>query len=185
MRYFIGFLVTIGLIVLVFVLILRGSGSNGPLPQSVNLGDYSNTNAVAQLIIDGPITADQTHREVQLDISANQASIDIFQGYQQSVLNSKSYVNNGTAFSVFLHALQQANFTKGDSSKALSDERGICPAGDRYIFSFTNDSGKQLLRYWTTTCGGGTFKGNLATTLYLFKRQIPDYDTLTSNVAVF
>lgn len=182
MRYFIALLVTIGLIILIFVLLLRGGG--GPAKPQVNLTSYATTDAIVEMIIDGPITAEQTHREVKIDISQNQAILTVYQGYQQTVLRSQSYANNQSAFAVFLHALNVNGFTKGNPDPSMRDERGYCAAGDRYIFSLTNDD-KDIQRYWTTSCnGGGTYNGNRAATIDLFQKQIPDYSQLTTNVAI-
>ncbi len=182
MRYFVGFLVTIGLIIMILVLLLRG-GSN-PTTKPLQLGDYAYTGATAQLIIDGPINADQNHREILIAVSQQAVTLTVYQGYQQSIVTTKSYGNNESAFAVFLHALQHAGFTLGNKDKTLSDERGYCPSGDRFIYSFNNNGG-DLLRYWSTGCGGqGTFKGNTSTIQFLFKQQVSDYDNLTANVAL-
>lgn len=184
MRYIVGFLITIGLIILILVLLLRGGGSSATAPKALNLGDYAYGSATAQLIIDGPIVADPNHREIEINVSQDAVSMNVYQGYQQTTINSKTYLNNESAYAVFLHALQNAGFTKGNTSAALSDERGYCPGGDRYIYSFNND-GTDLMRFWSTSCGGqGTFKGTPSTILYLFQNQVPDYSTLTQNVVL-
>lgn len=181
MRYVIGFLLTIGLIILILVLLLRGGGA--PQPKPLDLGNYVYNGATAQLIIDGPIVADPNHSEIQIDVTQNEVSMTVYQGYQQTPVNSKTYPNNTSAYGVFLHALQHAGFTKGNNDKTLSDERGYCPGGDRYIFSFSDNSGKNLMRYWSTSCGGTqTYKGITSTTVWLFEKQVPDYTTLTKNV---
>jgi hypothetical protein len=181
MRYFVAFLVTIGLIILIFVLLLRGGGS-GPATPNIDLNSYSTTDAIVEMVIDGPVNAEQTHRQVKIDVSQDQAVLTVYQGYQETVLRSKSYANNQSAFAVFLHALNINGFTKGNPDKSLRDERGHCASGNRYIFSLTND-GKEIERYWTTSCnGGGTYKGNRAATIDLFQKQIPDYNKLTANI---
>lgn len=183
MRYFIAFLVTIGLIVLILVLLL--GGGSGPSTPKVDLNSYFNTGATTEMIIDGPITADSTHQEVKIDVDQNFATLTVYQGYQQTVLRSKSYANNQSAFAVFLHALNINGFTKGNPDKSKSDERGYCAAGNRYIFSLIGDDGRDIQRYWTTSCGGGgTYKGNRAATIDLFQKQIPDYNALTVNTQI-
>jgi len=179
MRYFIGLLVTLGLIILIIVLLL--TGNSGPAKKQIDLPSYADS-GVARLIIDGPITSEHTHNEVQIDISQSSASATLYQGYQQTVLNSKSYSNNIDAFTVFLHALVHENFTRGNSDKSLQDERGYCPFGDRYIFSLVDKNGNNVFRYWSTSCGGThTYNGNTTATVDLFQKQIPDYGTLISN----
>src|SRR6266446_1088884 len=114
MRYFTGFLIFIGLIVLVFVNILKSGGSSTP-PKQINLNSYANSAAIAQLTIDGPINANQTHQEEQISVGQTQTTFSILQGYQGRELTNKTFDNNQAAFSAFLQALAVAGFTKGSS----------------------------------------------------------------------
>lgn len=184
MRYFIGFLVTVGLIVLIIVLLFSGNNSS-PTTPVVDLTSYANTDATVEMINSGPITAEQTHNEVKIDITRSQATLTVYQGYQETVVRSQSYANNQTAFDVFLHALDVSGFTKGNPDKAKADERGYCSYGNRYVYSLINE-GNIIQRYWSTSCTGtrGTYEGNRAATMWLFQKQIPDYSNLTANVAI-
>ena len=182
MRYFIGFLITIGLIVLIFVLLLSG-GHSGVTTPPLQLVTYANSNADAQLVIDGPISGEQTHREIQIDVNQTAATFTLYQGYQKTIISTQTFANNTGGFGVFLQGLQRANFTKGNDDKSLSDERGYCPTGERYIMTLSNN-GHNVVRYWATTCGQGTFKGTLQNVLFLFRQQIPDYGTLTNDLSL-
>ena len=185
MRYFIGFLVTIGLIVLILFLLLTGGGKKDQkAPHIFRVDDYAYSDtAVAEMIVDGALNADPDHNEIKIDVSKTTISVTVYQGYNQTVLNTQSFENNDRAFAVFMHALQHANFDKGNNSKALQDERGYCPAGTRTIYSLSTGEG-QLMRYWQSSCGQGTFKGNSSTVSYLFKQQVPsaDFSNLTKNL---
>jgi hypothetical protein len=179
MRYIIGLLVTIGLIVLIFVLLLRGSGP-GPVVHNINLDSYAGTNATAELIIDGPIVSEQIHNEAQIIVGNNSVTFNLYKGYNGNLVNTKTYANNESAYAVFLHALDNYGFTKGNADKALSDERGQCATGLRYIYTL-NNNGEDIERYWSTSCGTGTFKGKSGTIIDLFRKQVPDYGTLVAN----
>jgi len=182
MRYFVGFLLAIGLIIGVFILILRGFTHHSAVPQNqINLLDYTNSQTVVQLSVDGPVNADQNHEGYQITVGRDSSSIEVMQGYQGSVTQQKTYPNNAAAYGNFLRALQLFNFTKGNPSTALSDDRGVCPTGDRYVFSILS-GGQTVQRYWTTSCGGGSFQGKSATIRNLFQQQIPDFNTLTQNL---
>jgi len=184
LRFIIGILVTVGLIVLIVVLIVTG-GNNGPAKPGLNLTNYgANPNSEAELTIDGPEISQEEHRQVHISVTENAVTLTIYKGYQQDVLRSKTYNNNQAAYAVFLHALQHANFTKGNGDPNAADERGSCPSSDRYIMSFSNGS-QQLMRYWYDGCGGGTFGGNLGTTLYLFRGQVPDYSKLVNGTNIY
>lgn len=178
-------LVGIGIVVLVIVLLVKaifGGGSSTPAKQ-INLVSYASTGATAELYIDGPVRSDQEHHAVKISVSQNQAEIDIFQGYEGNVVQMQTFPNNSASYANFLQALNHLNFTKGDNDPAKQDERGFCAPENRFIYTFTND-GKKLFRYWTTSCGGGTFGGNRQQVRQLFERQIPEkmFDQLTASI---
>lgn len=183
MRYLLGFLIAIGLIILVFIIILKSVG-HSPTKAPTPLISYANSNTVVEMTVDGPETADQTHQSVNVTVGQTQAVIDIIQGYEGNVTNSKTYTNNEPAYAVFLRALDIAGFNNGDTSQNLTDYRGYCPTGDRYIFTI-NDNGNTLQQFWTTSCGGqGSLKGDEGTIQELFQDQIPEYGELTNNVNI-
>lgn len=180
-RYVVAFLITIGLIVLIFVLLLRGTGTN-PSRQQLDLASYaSNPASRAQLIIDGPEVSQQEHQGVTIDVTQADVTFTVYQGYEQTAINALTFANNQPGYAVFLLALKHADFTKGNSNKDVSDERGYCPSGTRYVMSFY-DGNDQLLRYWKTSCGNGTFRGNLNTVLFMFRGHVPNYYRLTNGV---
>jgi len=179
MRYFIGFLVTIGLIVLIIILLLRGGS---PSVQPVNLTNYVNVGSRAQLIISGPVVADANHQEIEIDVSRDVVSMTIYDGYERTINTTKSYTNNDNAYAEFIYGLQRANYSRGNTDPKYVDDRGYCVNGDRYQYAFDDENGKELFRFWSTTCGQKTFGGDVNTTLYLFEKQVPDFDNLTGKL---
>ncbi len=180
-RYLLGFLVGIGLIILVLILIVKSIIGPSQTPAKPLL-DYAGTNAVVKMTIDGPEVSNQNHQSVQIVVNQYQSEINIISGYQGSVVSSKSYTNNQAAYAVFLRALDLAGYSKGNTNPSATDYRGFCPFGDRYIYELS-DHGSDIEYFWSTSCGGqGTFGGNVATVNALFADQIPDYNTLTNNV---
>jgi hypothetical protein len=183
MRIFTFFVVAIALIVLILVIIIK-SITGGPTKPSINLNSYANTNAVAELLIDGPVSADQTHQQIDVKVSSTSTNFAILNGYQGQVATSKTFENNQAAFAVFLHSLNLAGFTKGNTDPSLSDYRGFCPDGDRYVLTLTEGS-DVIQKFWATSCGGqGTYSGDTQQTLSLFQGQVPDYADLTANVVL-
>jgi hypothetical protein len=178
MRYLLGFLATIGLIILILVLLLRGGGSSASAPKALNLADYARSDSGAHLTIDGPVVADQTHQEVKIDVDASQVTFSLYDGYEGNLINQQTYLNNQEAYTNFLLALQHQGFTNGNNDTKMKDERGYCALGQRRVYSFT-DSGNTLMRYWSTGCNVKTFKGNSDNVTKLFKLQVPDYSKLT------
>lgn len=182
MKYFLGFLTVIVLIIAVFVIVLRGFSGNTNKPKDqINLLDYANSSTVVRFTADGPVTADPNHQGYRITVGRDASTIEVVQGYQNNVTQAQTYDNNSAAYADFLRALQLQNFTKGDSDTAKADDRGVCPNGTTYTFEIQN-SGQTVQRYWSTSCGGGTFRGNASTIRGLFQRQIPDFSKITSKL---
>lgn len=178
-------LVGLGLIVVVIVLIIKAfSGVKGTATSLLDLSKYANTNAVATLTIDTPTNLDQDHRQVRISVSQTSTEIDIIDGYQGTVAATRTYPNNPNAYAVFLQSLKQLNYAKGNTDPANADERGFCAAGNRYVYQFADANGKQLFRYWSTSCGDGTFGGSRYKVQQLFERQIhdTDFNSLTNSL---
>ena len=185
-RYFAGFLAVIAFIILVFVLIFALTGRQSNQTGSANqttLVDYAVSTKTVRLTIDGNIKADSSHYAYQVTIGQNRSTMDVLGGYQGQVVNSKSYDNNQSSYRNFLFALQRAGFDKGDSKANVGEVTGACPLGYRYIMEI-RDGDSQIQQYWTTSCNGGNFKGNLSQVLTLFHWQIPDYDALIQNYSL-
>lgn len=183
MKYFLGFLATVGLIVLVFVLVIRGfSGGQEPADRLV-LADHANSSMGVQLTVDGPVTADQTHVGYRITVDRHLAKIETYKGYQNSITNTKSYANNNTAYASFLRALDLAGYTRGADDTSNTDERGVCATGSRFVYEIL-DSPKGDKRYWSTTCGGGTFRGEGEEVRELFRKQIPEFSQATAGLNI-
>lgn len=183
MRYFAGFLVAIGLLVLVVILVIKGFTHHAPKVQQVTLADYASTNTVMQLTIDGPLVADELHQGLRITVGQTQNVIQTYQGYQNNVTSTQAYPSNQTAYDQFLRALQLYGFTRGNKDPNKADERGYCPNGDRYIYEILNDSNSNVQRWWSTSCGGqGNFAGLPNQVRQLFIKQIPDYNKIVSKV---
>ena len=182
MRYLIGFFITIGLIILLIILLVRG-GNNTKVPNTTKpLYSYSTTDSTAIMTINGLVNADSLHQKVRISVNRDNVTYEQINGYDDGVINQKIFNNTTEAYDTFLHALEHAGFTKGDTNKDLADPKGYCPTGKQYIFEFTN-AGQSLERFWGTDCGSPhTYNGNLGLTVTLFEAQVPDYATLTSNI---
>jgi hypothetical protein len=110
--------------------------------------------------------------------------LDVLQGYNPVVIQSKTFANNAEAYSVFLKSINYSGFlAKTKNVKIPNSEQGLCPLGFRYILELNQD-GTDLSRTWASTCGSkvGTSTGAVSTIRQLFQNQIPDYDRLVSSV---
>jgi len=178
MRYVLGFLAAVILVIVVFILIIRGF-SGGDRPLQTNLTDYAKTETVMQMVIEGEVNADQEHRLVRVTVGRSSNTINLVQGYEGRVIQSKTYESNENAYATFLRALQLQGYSKGNDDPDLEDSRGVCPTGKVYKFEIITGSAT-VQRFWTTSCGGGTFRGKQGIIRQLFRNQIPDYSEITA-----
>ena len=184
MKYFLGFLGIVALVVLVFVLVVRGfSGSPKQTKPQTQLSDYTNTSTVMRMTIEGPVVADANYNEIRITVGRDANTVEIVNGYQNKVVQAKTYPNNSTAYGNFLRAIDLLGYTRGDTTGRLDDERGFCASGSRYVYEIISGA-SDVQRYWIGSCGAGTFKGHSANIRALFRAQIPDYDTLTAKLSI-
>lgn len=185
MRYFIGFLIILGLIILGIILFIRllfGGNDQPQMKDTEALTSYASTRTIMQMEIAGPITADQDHQRVQIDVGTGGNEIRIYKGYQTEVLRRENFHSNPDAYANFLRAIDLLGYTNGDTAENMADERGFCPGGERYVFSIA-DGAETKQRFWATSCGKeGSFKGQSDMIVELFQAQIPGYSDLTENV---
>lgn len=182
MRYLIGFLGVIAILILIIVLVVRGGGNSANGPGAVDLADYITSSSQVRMTTDGPVSASETHQSVRISVNQNEATIDIFKGYEGDVTASKTYPMNPNSYAVFMLSLKRAGFTLGNADPKFKDERGYCALGSRNIYELYDD-GRQTQRYWGMACSkDGTFKGNGPLVRQLFELQIPAYGELTSNL---
>lgn len=181
MRYIVGFLIGIGLLVLTVILVIRifSGGGAEDAPRPIDLNSYSTTDTVVRLTLDGPVVANQQHEQLRITVGRDAVLYERFQGYQGDIVDTRSYPNNQDAYAEFLRALDVAEFEKGNAD-GPKDERGFCPTGQRYIYEAIGE-GENLVRWWNTSCGGntGNFVGRGSVVRNLFKKQVPDYNELT------
>ncbi len=182
MRYIVGFLLAIGLLILAIVLVVQSLHGGKSTSISHPLTDYAYTNTQVEMTIDGPINADQAHNELQMVVGSSLSQINLQQGYQGTVTQSKTYANNPSSYAEFLKALDLAGFTQGVTGPGVNNNPiGYCAFGERYTYQIINPEGSTIQNFWSTSCGGeGTFKGNATTVLNLFSAQMPDYDSLVN-----
>jgi len=187
MRYFIGYIITIGLLIVLILFLVSGgggkkSGHGAAVPKLLN--SYAYTDAEVRLVLDGPINADENHQTIDITVDSLDATYTQTQGYDGTVVNSQTFPNTQNSYYAFLTALMQEDYTAGTSLTGFNSDTGLCPLGDRYNFEIIQN-GQMLQNYWSTTCGGvATFKGNIPSTLDLFEAQIPNYDSLSASVAL-
>lgn len=186
MRYLLGIVGAFILIILAIVLIFRIGGNNQAekgTPQTV-LTEYVNSDAVTRLTIDGKVVGKEKHYAVRVTVGRNNRTIEILNGYDGQVVQSREYDNDIAAYNVFLHALENAGFANEKEAKE-EDETGVCPTGNRYIYELT-ENGNDEVRLWSTSCSRkeGNFAGKASLVRRLFQAQIPDYQEVTRNVSL-
>lgn len=181
MRYLIGLLVAIAVIIFIIIRLLTGGGS--PAPKATDLVGLADTDSVVRMTLSNPVQAASTHREIQITVGRDATDFVLYKGYNGDVVRSKTYDMNQASYSDFLHALEiSGHFTKGNDDPAFADEHGYCATGDRYVYEIIDGDGTVKQHYWSTGCGPKTFRGDADTVQKLFQLQVPDYFDLTGDV---
>lgn len=183
MKYFLGFLVSVGLLIGVFLLILSGFKSDGPKTKITPLVEYASKSREMQYTMQGPVTADTVHQAIRITVGRDLTTINVIKGYNDEIINTQTYSNNQAAYAEFLRALDLAGYTKGTPNPKLKDDRGYCATGQRYTMSIL-DGSDTIQRLWSTSCGAGNFKGSNTQVKSLFQKQIPDYLVVSRNVVL-
>jgi hypothetical protein len=182
MRYFIGFLVTIFLIITLIILLFSGGGKPKVTPK--DLTSYASTDVQVRYTIVGPVVAQSLARSVRITVDRDNVTYEQINGYDGEVVNTQMFANTQNAYNVFLHALKYAGFAHGDNNPALKDETGRCATGQVYLYEVIQD-GNDLQRYWSTSCGGfKTFLGGAGMVQTLFQAQVPNYGNVSSGVSL-
>lgn len=186
MRVVLAVLIGLGLIAIALILVFRAFSSLGGNDQPTDIGEtvlvqQADKNSEVRLTIQGPVVSEQEHRRVVISVTRNEARLQIIHGYQNTVASTSVFTNNEAAYAEFLSALDLLGFTRGDDNEALSDDRGHCPTGIRYVLQA---SGTDLnTRYWASTCRDeANSAANVSTVRTLFEAQIPNYSELTQDV---
>lgn len=183
MRYFVGFLLTIGLIVLLIIMLFSGS-ERPQAPSEKPLSSYASTNALAILTLDGPINAPDNHDTVRITVGRDQVTYEQIKGYDNDVVKEKTFSNSENSFEVFLSALARSGFRDGSADPNLRNEKGACPTGSRYIYELIED-GRQIQRYWSSTCDmPHSFQGQPELVQTIFREQIPGFDDLVQDLSI-
>lgn len=181
MRYLIGLVIFILLIIFLIIKLLSGGNSKPNLPPS--LSSYANTSTTVRYIIDNPVQAPQNHNDIVIEVGSSNADIKITTGYDGEVVKEQSFPMTDAAYAAFLLSLQHSGgYTLGNNDPQLKDERGYCATGNRYSYDIISGDGDRIQHYWSTSCNQKTFKGLPDVVRQLFERQIPNFDEYTSDI---
>lgn len=186
MRYALATLLILFLLIVGIVIVASGgddSPSGDPLAKVTNLSDSPDkSQTTVSWTVQGELVGDDRFRSVRVTVSETERVFEVLAGYENRVIERETFKNNQNAFATFLDALDNANFGRERTSKQ-SDERGVCPFGNRFVYTISNPKNEGL-RTWSDTCtrSSGTYGGVAATTRRLFTGQITDYNRLVSGV---
>ena len=185
-RYAIGIIGIVLIAVLaIFLLTRHGSNTTNKTPgkQTVNLTKYiDKTGSEVRWTMQGAMVGEDQRRSVRVVVTPNERRLEILDGYEEAVESTKTFNNTYEAYDAFLRALDLAGFTK-EHKTAVTDERGVCPLGNRFVYDLA-DGSDHPLHLWSSTCGFnvGTSAGNAALISQLFRNQVTDYNKLVQNV---
>lgn len=185
MRYILGVIAVIIIAFLAIASIVNRTGNDGTTPPSAkttHLSELAADDTELILTTRGRLTGDDTFRSVRITINATSRKVEILDGYNLVVSNSKTFSNNETAFTNLLFALDNAGYLRSQKSQ-YSDLRGVCPNGQQFTYAYTSGDDKPDA-LWSTSCGvsNGTLRGSAALIRQIMQNQITDYNTFISGV---
>ncbi len=188
MRYGIGIIIIALLAITAILVLARPSKQKPPRTgstqaETVLATNYENDdNASLVWERQGPVVGEDQRRAIRVTITRNRRTIEIVDGYNNTIATQHQFDSNPAAFSTFVRALDYAGFGKLRGGKP-ADERGACPLLTTTVYKLM-DGGKQVLRSWSDTCANsdGSFGGQPTTVLRLFRNQITDFDKITTGI---
>lgn len=181
---FLSFLLGVVLLLIVIVgLSGNRNGSGGVISANkvFDVADYADRDSKVSTTVAGPIVGNDEYREIRITVTPNSRTIDIIQGYQGKVIKSQSYSNNRDAYREFLDALSKQNYGKSRDTKL--EKSGACATGRRNTF-LTYDNSTVVSDVWSGSCTRGSTTGSSNQIINLFRRQITDYNEITSGVRI-
>ena len=133
-------------------------------------------NRAVRWTVRGPIVADEKFKTYAITITPTKRSFVTYSGYEEQVIDTKTYSNTARAYEEFVYALEKADIAKTRSATGV-DFRGVCAThGLAFKYVSLND-GTADHTLWTTTCNGskGTMAADSGRVQALFVNQIPDF----------
>lgn len=185
-------MVILGIIMFVFIggLIIfaipwGGRGDKKDAAQTKLLTDFADSNAKVTLNVRGRVVNDKEHRQLQITVGNTAVQAIVYQGYQNTILDTYQANNNVDAYRTFLSALLNSGFTnKQEARKGISIE-GACSNGFLYEFDVSGDDLPKVNRgkSWATSCSvkDGTFAGSIGSVTRLFEDQVVDYNDFVND----
>jgi hypothetical protein len=170
------------LLMILAVVLIFNRGSNGntaqmnPASGPVKLSDYARKPSKVRWTQQGPLVSQDERRAVRITVSADERTLEILSGYEQTPINGQTLPNTQAAYETFLQGLARGGFVmtrKVDNS----DSRGVCPFGHVFLYELTN-GGQKPINSWSDSCAAanGPFAGQASTIRRLFQAQIPTYN---------
>lgn len=151
MKYVLGTLATILVLVLLVIFVFNRGDSNTPESNQetvTKLVDYADKNSEVSHTTIGPLVGEDEHREIRITVTRAERRLDVISGYSNTVISTQTFPNTTDAYENFLSALGGQGFmTKKDSD--IEDQRSVCPSGRRYLYDVRegSDSVSSLLVY--------------------------------------
>lgn len=184
MKYVLGVLVIIFVVILAVVLITRGGGDSGPVTERLVVSEEAREGVSAVFTTQGEVVGEDQRRAIRITVNQDERRLEVLTGYGEAVEKAHSFANTHAAFEAFLVSLDQAGFDNAQQT-LIEDKRGACPLGRRYVYELREYS-QSLLELWGTSCSRkqGSFAGNATTVRKLFEQQIPEYSDLIRGVSL-
>ena len=132
----------------------------------------------------GPIIADNEHRESIITVSPNVVEMKTFRGYNNEVIESRSYQNTQESYNEFRSALEILGISqrlRGTDKEDDNNDEGYCATGRRYIVDISSE-----IRRWSTSCSSkqGTAAFAMNRVRQLFQKQVPEFNEINRDTGL-
>lgn len=186
MRYLLGVIATVFILIAAIFWIRSGGGSEDerPVPAVTETTASSYADSAAKMVyeVHGELVAEENRQAVRVTIDRNQRILEVLDGYTQRVSRRETFPNTAAAFEEFVYGLSRAGFSNRQEPE-FETEKGVCPNGNIRVYKIIENN-LEVSRLWGASCGRdfGNFGGNRQIIEDLFEDQIPEYNRLTRDV---
>jgi hypothetical protein len=186
MRYIIGVIAIVIILITVIIMLSRGGSDRRPNIEGeeiVTMSDYADRDARVVYTMEGPNVSEEERRAIRITVTRNERIFQILEGYNERVARTEQFSNNDEAYSTLVHSLEIAGYNR-ERKTSIEEPKGACPLGQRYYYQL-NEGDNRVVDLWSTTCRrdeAGNFGGDASLVRNIFQEQIPGYRDFTRDL---
>ena len=151
--------------------------------QVLSIEEYIGSGAPTTFTRQGEIINNEDFSQIEIEVTPNKRELRIINGYDGTIITREAFKNTEAAYEAFMYATAYEGITSQQES-VYESVNGVCPGGERHIYSIDADGQDNDLDSWSTSCSSkhGNFAGERRSIQRLFEKQIPEYRELTQDL---